>query len=96
MIAVHVKPLAMLRDFLGMKELSVELDEHSNVKNLLEALFRKFGNGFREKIMDPNSNQLKHHWVVMVNGNNINSLQKLDTSLKNGDEVLIFPPVAGG
>lgn len=41
---------------------------------------------------------MKHliNWVVMVNGNNINSLRKLDTSLKNGDEGLIFPPVAGG
>jgi len=96
MISIRVKPFAMLRDFLKTKEFTVELHGNPIVKNLLEELFRRFGEKLREKIMDPVSNQVKHHWVILVNGNNIKALQTLDTPLKDGDEVIIFPPVAGG
>ena len=96
MISITVKPFAMLRDFLKTKEFMVELNGNPIVKNLLEELFQRFGEKLREKIMDPVSNQVRHHWVILVNGHSIKSLQELDTPLKEGDEVLIFPPVAGG
>jgi len=86
----------MLRDFLKAKEFTVELNGNPNVKNLLEELFRRFGEKLREKIMDPVSSKVKHHWVILVNGHSIKSLQELETPLKDGDDVLIFPPVAGG
>ncbi|GAJ22964.1 unnamed protein product, partial [marine sediment metagenome] len=33
---------------------------------------------------------------ILVNGRGLDLLQKLDTPLKDGDVVAIFPPVAGG
>jgi molybdopterin converting factor small subunit len=46
---------------------------------------------------DPNTWALVEHVAEIVNGRGIRNLtDKFDTQLKNGDEVAIFSPMAGG
>ena len=40
--------------------------------------------------------RLEPFLVIMVNGQNAVRLNGLDTELKDGDEVLIMPPITGG
>jgi len=40
--------------------------------------------------------ELEKGVIILVNGKNIEHLEKLDTKLKDGDVVSIFPPVGGG
>jgi molybdopterin synthase sulfur carrier subunit len=65
-----------------------------NIKDLLEALSKNFGNQFREMVL--NGNNLSEEVIILVNGIHIAHLNGKDTELKFQDEVDIFPVVAGG
>ena len=51
--------------------------------------------GVRDRIVDEQG-VLRRHVNVFVNGENVRSLQGLDTGVKDGDEVSIIPAVSGG
>lgn len=40
--------------------------------------------------------ELEKGFIILVNGKNIEHLEKLNTKLKDEDLVSIFPPVGGG
>lgn len=67
----------------------------STVRELLENLSSEFGDGFRKKLFDPKG-ELQGFVNVFVNNTDVRHLKELDTPLKDGDEVLILPAVAGG
>jgi molybdopterin synthase sulfur carrier subunit len=48
-----------------------------------------------ERIFD-DQKQVKKHIVVYINNEDIRFLNKLDTNVKDGDEVIIHPAIAGG
>ena len=49
----------------------------------------------REKIFD-DSSKLRPYVTILINGQFIRTLNGVQTELEEGDEVAIFPPVAGG
>jgi molybdopterin synthase sulfur carrier subunit len=62
---------------------------------LLKTLAKKFGNAFQKQVL-VNEDALSPYVKVLVNGMDIESLNGMETKLKDGDEVAIIPPVAGG
>ena len=67
----------------------------STVRELLDNLSAEFGDGFRKKLFDPKG-ELQGFVNIFVNNTDVRHLKELDTPLKDGDEVLILPAVAGG
>jgi len=67
----------------------------STIRELLDNLSAEFGDGFRKKLFDPKG-ELQGFVNVFVNNTDVRHLKELDTPLKDGDEVLILPAVAGG
>ncbi|MEA1985289.1 MAG: ubiquitin-like small modifier protein 1 [Euryarchaeota archaeon] len=45
---------------------------------------------------DNNQIELRGYINVLINGDNVQHLQGLETAVKLGDEIAIFPPVSGG
>ena len=90
---IHVRSFASFRDILG-KELSLELKEGSNVKDLLDDLIST-RQRLKSAVFDE-SGKVREYVILMKNRKNIESLGGLDTELAEGDEVAILPPVAGG
>lgn len=67
----------------------------SSVRELLAKLSENYGDSFKQKVLD--SNGAPQAFVnVFVNNTDIRHLEELETLLKDGDEVLILPAVAGG
>jgi len=67
------------------------------VDGLLHELSAKYGEDFRKKIFDSETNVLSRHIRILVNGRHYYHLpEKLNTQLHEGDEVSLFPPIAGG
>jgi len=90
----NVKAFAIFGEVLG-KERSVELDGKATVSDLLTELCTPPGDGAHDLIFD-GSGVIKKHVHILVNGRHIQSLSGIKTELGDGDEVAIFPPVAGG
>ncbi|EHR79493.1 molybdopterin converting factor [Thermococcus litoralis DSM 5473] len=81
---VKVRVFATLRGIVGKSELEVQAE---TVGELLEKLYNEYSKMKKE---------LEKGAVILVNGKNIEHLEKLNTKLKDEDVVSIFPPVGGG
>jgi MoaD family protein len=89
---VTLRVFASLVTALGKKEVEVE---GSSLKEVLESLIKEHGEEFRARILDGAGNP-QRHIRIYINGKDIRFLKQLDTSLSDGDEVLILPAVVGG
>jgi MoaD family protein len=72
--------------------------EYSDVETLGDVVgkfMKKYGKKLRKGFVDLEGN-LENHIVIMVNGRNYQFLEGLKTELKDGDEVVISPPLVGG
>jgi MoaD family protein len=67
------------------------------VDDLLYELSDRYGEDFRNMIFDPETSALSRHIRILVNGRHCSHLPgKLNTQLHDGDEISLFPPIAGG
>lgn len=85
---------AYLRELVG-KEAKLELDLHEGAKvsHLLDELCSI--STIKEILLDENQ-ELKSDIAILRNGREIKFLDGLETVLASGDEISIFPLVAGG
>jgi molybdopterin synthase sulfur carrier subunit len=68
--------------------------EARDVKSMLDELEGRFG--ALKGLVRNEAGEIHHHVNLYVNSEAIESLQGLQTSLKDGDEVSIIPALAGG
>ena len=93
-MGIRVKFFAALWEITGEKE--VELDgTNMTVREVLQKLIERYGETFKKEIMD-NDDKVKDHYVILVNGRNIVFLDGINTKVKYGDLISVFPPVGGG
>jgi molybdopterin synthase sulfur carrier subunit len=90
---IIIRAFASFREILG-RETPLEIADGSTIRDLL-AVLAAANERFREAALE-DTGVVRDYVVVMKNQKNISSLQGLDTQLSEGDEVAIFPPVAGG
>lgn len=94
---IRVKAFLTLRKIMG-DQASLEIEaEKITIRDLLEELSIRFGEEFRNVILEPESQSGFRYIQILVNGRHYRHLpNSLDTELKEGDELSLFPPVAGG
>ena len=90
---VKVLAFAGFREILG-REREVELPAEASIRELLETL-ASGSPGFREAAYEP-SGILRDYVLLMVNRKRIDPERDLSRILAEGDELAIFPPLAGG
>lgn len=90
---VKVLAFASFREILG-KERGLEVKEAATVKELLDEL-AAVSSRFKETAFDE-SGALRDYVLLMVNRKRIDPIQDLSRPLQEGDELAIFPPLAGG
>ena len=80
-------------EIFNTDESEIELQSTQNIQELLNTLCDSSNR--REKIFD-DSGELKPYVTILKNGMSIKALDGVQTKLVDGDELAIFPPVAGG
>lgn len=90
---IKVVAFAGFREVLG-RERQLELREGSTVEELLRVLADQIP-GFRGAAFE-DSGALREYVLLMVNRKRIDPQKELTRTLLEGDELAVFPPLAGG
>ncbi|HFB84068.1 MoaD/ThiS family protein [Thermosulfuriphilus ammonigenes] len=91
---VILRFFGLLRLDLGRRDLSLDLPEGATVAEAIEEASRSLGPGLKERLLDAGRTQ--RGTIILLNGQNILYLRGLETELKDGDQIDLFPPGAGG
>ena len=92
-ISVQVDFHATIQKVFGEKSIRITSNSPLSVRNLLRQVCTSQER--REQIFDA-SNRLRSDVTILKNGRNVVFLEGLDTELKTGDRIAVFPPVVGG
>ena len=85
-----------LKEVIGQRLTEIELPYGSTIDGCLTYMRRRWGDELSTRLFHPDSGALLPYVRIMVNGQTIDFLEGMETPLKEGDEVLILPPVSGG
>jgi molybdopterin synthase sulfur carrier subunit len=91
-MGINVQFFATFRDIFGTKAMEIAVKPGTNIGELLNLVLDTQER--RGKIFD--HGKLKPSIIILKNGRHIQHLDGLETELKEGDKVSIFPPIAGG
>ena len=92
-ITVTVKSFATLREVMDA-ELRMDFPAGATVRSLLAELTGRYQG--LDKMLFSLPETLRDLVNILQNGRNIYFLAGLETPLKDGDIIALFPPVAGG
>ena len=90
---IVVIAFANFREILG-KERQMQAKEGATAGDLLQEIAAS-SQAFREAAFDE-TGALRDYVLLMINRKRIDSSQELSRQLQDGDELAIFPPLAGG
>ena len=81
---------------MQVKKPSIELEiADGTVLELLKKAGEQIGSNFSPTLID-GSGSLIPGTIILLNGRNVLLLENLDTRVRDGDEVALFPPAGGG
>lgn len=95
MMHVRVEFTGQLQTAIGQTNDRVELAEGATVAMLLEQLGKCCGDEARPHLFSA-SGRVQPSLLVTINGTAFPSRQVAATVLRDGDTVLLLPPIAGG
>ena len=95
MSKIKVEFLSMLSNITNEDELEIPIETNISVKELISILSKKYGDDFKDKILDDNGN-LVRFILVSINGNQKVSSNESDFLIHSGDKVSFIPAIAGG
>ena len=82
-----------MRQVFQEKEIQIELEKGSTIRDLLDLLCNTYEK--HQRIFDQ-SGQIRSDVITLKNGRRIDFLDGIQTELEEGDEVAIFPLIYGG
>ncbi len=91
---ITVRFFANFREATGKGQEFVE--GVNDVGSLIDELVKRYGDNLSKFLYHKKTRELRSDVSIMVNGKPIRLLRGVETPLKDGDVVAIFPPVAGG
>jgi MoaD family protein len=90
---VAVKLFGSIKDVFREKDIKVPAAAAPDIQRLLDLICTS---SERKRAIFQDAFVLREDVVVLLNGRNIAFLDRLQTGLREGDEVRIFPPTYGG
>lgn len=96
MITVKLRTILTLKTILGSGEIEIAFPEGTTLEQVITTLVNKHGDDLSSHLYEPDSRNLRPYIRLMVNGRDIAFLEGMETVLRNGDDLLILPPVSGG
>lgn len=94
---IKVRGYLTFREVIGEQTIETGGDQKLLLKDLLDNLSRELDENFKPLVKNLANKSTNERIVVLVNGQHYSHLKAgLKTELKEGDEIALFPPMAGG
>ncbi|MFX0002453.1 MAG: MoaD family protein [Candidatus Hermodarchaeota archaeon] len=93
MADVTLKLMATFSTDVGLSQ--IDYSEVNTLGDVIELFMNEHGKKIRKNFITPKG-KLETHVVILVNGRNYLFLDELKTKLKDGDQIVISPPLVGG
>ncbi|RLF98344.1 MAG: molybdopterin synthase sulfur carrier subunit [Thaumarchaeota archaeon] len=93
MTKVKVLVFVSLRDKVGWSQKEVMVDG-DKIRDLLKSIKSVDGRSLYEIVTE--NGKLRPNFLILLNGREISFLNGLNTKIKDGDTISIFPPAGGG
>jgi MoaD family protein len=90
---VTVSFFATMRDAFGQNEVAVPLERAHSVRDLLDGLCTS---PLRARAVRDERGALRGDLTLLVNGHHVDAVGGLDSPLRGGDVVSVFPQLYGG
>jgi len=91
---ITVKFFSLIRLLIKQNELILD-EKDLTIREVLQKAQTEIPIKFLFKLLDA-ERELQHGTIIMINGKNILHLNKLESMVKDGDIVSLFPPGGGG
>jgi molybdopterin synthase sulfur carrier subunit len=88
---IELRFFANFREAVGQKTVQREYEDGLPAGDVLRQLSEEFA-----EIDLFEDGELREFLTILLNGKDIAHLNGLETALEDGDELSVFPPVAGG
>ena len=95
MVNVTVHFYASLGELFKSRHIEL-LTPAKTMKELIDFLSTQYNPRFSELLIDANTGAVRGGYKILVNGRDIDFLEKLDTRILDGDGIAFFPLVGGG
>ena len=95
---VKVKFPHSLHSLTKTRETELNLDETTTIEDVMKRLVERYGDKFRDTVLDVDKGDLtiKRSFNVYLNGIDIENLQGIKTEVHGNDEIIILSWVSGG
>ena len=94
-MAVSVKFIGSFRSLSGKDTLELRLERPCQIRDIIKMITEELPE-LEPALIDPKSESSKTNLLIIVNGQEISVLDGFETSIKDGDEVILVPIVHGG
>ena len=91
-----MRSIALIRSLLGKEQLDLSLPQGATIEDLLARLTEAGDPKLATYLAEPKEKSAHAPLRIMVNGRDITVLHGRNTVLADGDDVLVFIPIAGG
>ena len=94
---LKVRFFTNLREIVDKREETLTFSEGEVTVNLvLKTLSKKYGEPFADYVYNSETGQPRSFLQFLVNGTSTQTLNGLESVLKDGDVLAILPPIGGG
>ena len=95
MLTVTVKFVGVLHQVFKKKQVKLKFERSLTVKEIVEKLAETSPEA-RKSVLETESSQIHPALLVLVNGKEISALDKADTRVRDGDEIVLISVSHGG
>jgi molybdopterin synthase sulfur carrier subunit len=93
-MSVKVKFYSLFKINLKSSGKEYQIDGEITVTDLISMLDDDYDGYFSHKLLD--AGEIAPGSIILINGENVIHIDGLDSKIKDGDTITLFPPSAGG
>jgi MoaD family protein len=93
---VKVHYISLVKTYTNKSQEEITLNENANLSQLLDQIAQTYGKQFTQEVYDPNKKEMKSTFVAMINGVLMDQLKGTNTTLKDGDSIILMSLMTGG